>query len=114
MVPTNTGGMLMHPHNRRVDHLDGNIMSGSNSVHEPAPYTSPSPANEAVMTGSIGAVAFRQIAPRRAGSQHPEDAVEDPSIVGTGYASRLVWQHRLDGRPFIIREFVPYDSRPQF
>src|ERR1700730_10204087 len=84
MVPTNTGGMLMHPHNRRVDHLDGSIMSGSNSVHEPAPYTSPSPANDAVIAGSGGNVTFRQIAARGTGSQYPDDAVQAPSIVDTG------------------------------
>ena len=59
------------------------------------------------------AIAIRQIAPWCAGSQHPADAVEDTSIVRTKHASRLVRQHRPDGRPFIIREFVAHDSKLQ-
>ena len=29
-------------------------------------------------------------------------------------ATRLVRQHRLDGNPFIVGEFVAHDSSPQF
>jgi hypothetical protein len=56
----------------------------------------------------------RQIAPWCAGSQHPAEGVEDESIVHTRHASRHVRQHRPDGRPFIVREFVADHSRLQF
>jgi hypothetical protein len=104
----------MYPHDGRVDHLDGGIMSDSKRVHEPAPYASSPPADEAVIAGSIWAITFRQIAPWCAGSQHPADAVEDTSIVHTTHASRLVRQHRPDGRPFIIRDFVAHHTRLPF
>ena len=53
-------------------------------------------------------------APWCAGSQHPADAIEDASIVHTRHASRLVRQHRPDGRPFIIREFAAHHTRLRF
>jgi hypothetical protein len=39
------------------------------------------------------------------GSQDPENAIVDMSVVHPRNATRLVRQHRLDGGPFIIREF---------
>jgi hypothetical protein len=104
----------MHPHDGHVDHLDSSIMSGSKGVHDPAPYSGPSPPDETVVAGRAWTIAIRQIAPWRAGSQHPTDAVEDASIVHTGDASHLVRQHRPDGSPFIVREFVAHDSRLHF
>jgi hypothetical protein len=104
----------MHAHNGRDDHLDGRIMSGSKCVHDPLPYSGPSPPDETVVAGGAWTVTIRQIAPWCAGSQHPADTVEGTSIVHTRHASRLVRQHRPDGRPFIIREFVAHDSRLQF
>jgi hypothetical protein len=112
-VSSNAGCVLMHAHNGRVDHLDGRIMIGSKYVHDPLPYSGPSPPDEAVVAGGAWTVTIRQIAPWCAGSQHPADTVRDTSIVYTRHASHLVWQHRLDGCPFIIREFAAHDSRLQ-
>src|SRR5438128_9347952 len=56
---------------------------------------------------------IRQIAPRCPGSQDPEDAIEDTTVVHPRNATRLVRQHRLDGNPFMIGEFVAHDSSPQ-
>jgi hypothetical protein len=53
-----------------------------------------------------------QITPRCPGSKDPEDAVEDTSVVYPRNATRLVRQHRLDGKPFIVGEFVAHDSTP--
>jgi hypothetical protein len=47
-------------------------------------------------------------------TQHPKDAIEDTMIVCPRNATRLVGQHRLDGKPFIIGEFVAHDPSPQF
>jgi hypothetical protein len=57
----------------------------------------------------IGAKRLRPIAPRCAGSQDPKDAVQDTAVT-----ARLVRQHRLDGRPLVVGEFVAHDSRLQF
>lgn len=51
---------------------------------------------------------------RGSGSQNPEGSIENASVVYPGNATRLVRQHRLDGSPFIIREFVAHDSSHQF
>jgi hypothetical protein len=45
-------------------------------------------------------------------SQDPEDAIEDATVVYPRNATRLVGQHRLDGSPFIIGEFIAHDSSP--
>jgi hypothetical protein len=45
--------MLMHADNRRINHLHRRIMGGGQRVHDPAPDTSPSPANEAVVAGGV-------------------------------------------------------------
>jgi len=44
--------------------------------------------------------------------QDPEDAIEDTTIVHSWYIARLIRQHRLNGKPLIVREFVTHDSAP--
>jgi hypothetical protein len=46
--------------------------------------------------------------------QNPKDAIEHATVIYTPNAARLVRQHRLDGGPFIIAEFVAHDSRLRF
>ena len=53
-----------------------------------------------------------QIAPRRPRSQVPENAIEDTAIIHPRNAARLVRQHRSNGGPLIIGEFVAHDSAP--
>jgi len=48
------------------------------------------------------------------GSQDPENAVEDAAVIHPWHAAGLVGQHRLDGTPFLVGEFVAHDSRLQF
>src|SRR6266849_4894366 len=74
----------------------------------------PSPTDETVVAGGVWAIAFRQIAPRCAGSQHPEDAIEDTSIVHTRHATGFVRKEWLDGGPFKVSQPIPHDSRLQF
>src|SRR5206468_3463645 len=75
---------------------------------------SPAPTNEAIVAGGVRAKVIRQIAPRRARTQDPKDAVEHAAIIYTRHAARLVRQKRLDGGPFIVGEFVAHDSRLRF
>ena len=63
---------------------------------------------------SCKAKMIRQIAPRSPGSQDPEDAVEDTSVVYPRNATRLIRQHGLDGKPFIVGEFVAHDSSTKY
>src|SRR6516162_4288490 len=110
-VAGDASGVLMNTHNGRVDHLDRCIMRSSQCVHHPAPNVSATPANEAVVASGIGTELLRQIPPRCTGSQYPEDAVQDTTVVHPWNAARLVWQHRLDRRPLMVGEFITHDSR---
>src|SRR5262249_17450370 len=114
LIASDAGTVLMHADNRRVDHLHGCIVRSGQCVHDPAPDASPPPANETIVAGGMGAEAIRQIAPGCPGSQNPEDAIEDATVVRPRDAARLVRQHRLDGSPLIVGEFVAHDSSPRF
>src|SRR5258706_12163827 len=104
--------MLMHADNGGIDHLDNCIMGGGAGIYYTAQDTSPPPANEAVVASSVRAKRFRQIAPGGPGSQDPENTVKDTTVIHPRNATRLVRQHRLDGTPFMIGEFIAHDSRP--
>ena len=104
----------MHADNRGVDHLDSGIMGSGKCVYDAAPDTSPPPADEPVVARGVWAKRRRQITPGCSGSQDPEDAIEDTSVVHPRNATRLVRQHRPYGSPFIVGEFVAHDSSPQF
>jgi hypothetical protein len=65
-ISGNGSSVLMHAHDGRVDHLDGRIMSDGKRVHDPIPYSGPSPPDETVVAGGSWAIANRQIAPWRA------------------------------------------------
>src|SRR5262249_16058400 len=70
----------------------------------------------ASIAGTGGAEAgqpdVRQVAPWRPRSQDPQDAIEDATVIHSWHATRLIRQHRLNGRPLIVREFVAHDSAP--
>jgi hypothetical protein len=65
-IAGDTGTVLMHTDDRRIDHLHYRIMSCGQCIHNLIPDASPSPANEAIVAGRIGTKALRQIAPWRA------------------------------------------------
>src|SRR6516162_8257821 len=73
----------------------------------------PARRQRTVVAGGVRTKILRQVSPWRPGAQHPEDAVEDTAIVHPRHAARLVGQHRLDGSPLIVGEFVAHDSRLQ-
>src|SRR5262249_5126677 len=52
-----------------------------------------------------------QVAPWRTGAQSPKDAIEHATVIYPPNAARLVGQHRFDGGPFVVAEFVAHDSR---
>jgi hypothetical protein len=51
-----------------------------------------------------------QVAPRCAGTQDPEDAIEDTAVIYPWYAARFIWQQRLNGEAFAVGEFVAHES----
>src|SRR5262245_27110992 len=104
----------MNAHNRGVDHLDGCIVSSSECPNDPTPDTRPAPAIEAIVASSIGAEALWEITPRHSRSQDPKDAVQHTAVVYSRDTAWLVWQHRSDGSPPIVGQFVPHDSKLRF
>jgi len=89
-------------------------MSVGQRVHNLGPDPRSSPANEPIVAGCVWAEVVWQIAPWRPRPQDPKDAIEDTPVIHPWHAARLVRQHRLDGSPLAIGEFIAYDSRLQF
>src|SRR5262245_27245244 len=101
--------MLMHANNRRVDHLHSGIMGIGQRTHKFGPHTRASPANEPIVARRVRTEDVRQVAPWRPRSQYPENTIEDATVIHSWYAARLIRQHRFDGGPLIVREFVAHD-----
>src|SRR5579859_7619141 len=83
-----------------IDHLDVAVVNGGDGAHKPVPYARFSPSNEAIVACGARAIAVRQIAPRRTGSQH------QTPVIDAGHASWLVRQKRLDRAPFVVSHVV--------
>jgi hypothetical protein len=111
-VPSDARAVLMHANDGCVDHLHRNIMSLSECAHNLGPNASSSPVSETIVAGRVRAEVVRQVAPWRPRSQDAEDSVEDTTIIHSWRAARLVRQHRIDGSPFLVGEFVTHDSAP--
>jgi hypothetical protein len=80
---------MMGASRRAVDHLDVTVMGGGDGVHHSIPNARLSASDEAVVTGGSRTIAFRQVSPRRTGSQHPEDAVQHAAVIDAWDASRF-------------------------
>ena len=106
-------GLLVGADGGAVDHLDVAVVRGGDGVHQPVPDTCLPPSHEAVVAGGAWAVALRQVAPRRTGSQHPEDAVQHASVIHARYASGLIGQQRLDYAPLEVGQIVSAHGEPE-
>ena len=96
----------MHAHDGTIDHLDLAVVGLRNGLQNLIPDAGSPPANEAIVAGRVGAIAFRNISPGCARAQPPEDAVQDAAVVNARHATRLVRQKRCDDLPLGIGEFV--------
>lgn len=81
-------------------------MGGGDGPHHPIPHARFPPSYKAVVAGGARTIALGQIAPRRTGSQHPEDAVQHPAVIDARHASGLVGQQRLDHAPFEVSQVI--------
>src|SRR5215469_13505743 len=68
-VPRDAGPMLVHSHDRGIDHLHSRFMSGGQRLHDLVPNAGPPPTDKTVVAGRAGTIDFRQIPPRRARAQ---------------------------------------------
>jgi hypothetical protein len=69
--------MLMYADNGGVDHLDSRIMGSGDGINNALPHPGLPPAHETIVASGIGAECCGQITPGCAGSQDPENAIED-------------------------------------
>lgn len=99
--------MLVNADTGRVDHDDVAIISLGDFLQEPIPDARFAPADESVVAGRRGAVTLGHFRPGRTRSKAPEDAVQNPAVINTGNATRLVRKQGFDDRPFVIRQLVP-------
>src|SRR5436190_24136823 len=81
-------------------------------AHNLRPDACASPANETVVAGRVRTEVVRQVTPWSPGPQDPEDAIQNAAVIHSRHAARLIGQHRLDGSPFVVGEFVTHYSAP--
>src|SRR5262249_23502851 len=98
--------LLVGTNRSAVDHLDVAVVCSGDGVHHPIPYTRLPPPHEAVVAGSARAKPLWQITPRRAGSQHPKNAVQHPAMIDARHSARLVGEKRRDHAPFEVGQAI--------
>lgn len=82
-------------------------MRGSDGIHHSVPHSGFLPSYEvAIVRSGCRDISLWQVAPRRTGSQHPEDAVQYATIIDTRNASRFVRQQWLDHEPLKIGQII--------
>jgi hypothetical protein len=113
--PFCTGGVLVRPNDGAVHEVQGPVQP---PIHvrlplqggeDPIPDSSPLPTAEAAGDGPPGAVPRGQIAPRRAGAQDPEDAIDHRAVVVGGASSAGLLRREQRAKPFPLR--ISQDAR---
>jgi len=101
----------MDPDNGSIEHLDIGISFIRYGSEDAVPDACLAPSVEAIVAGRIGAIAVRQITPRRSRPQDPEDAVQHAPVVYPRDTARLVRQNRPNNLPLTVGDFVAHDSK---
>jgi hypothetical protein len=102
--------MLMHTHDRAINHLHLAVVRRDDGIHQPVPDACFSRTVEAIVGSRIRPVPLGQIAPRRTRAQHPEDTVENPAILLRLRPTPIHRQQRLDNAPLEIRQVVSHEA----
>ena len=69
------GGLLMHPHNTGIDHLNLAVVGRDYRIHQLVPDSGFTPAVEPIVNRRRRTVALRHVGPRGARAQDPENTV---------------------------------------
>src|SRR4030095_12065700 len=110
--------MLVGSNDRAIDIVNGPVDLALgigvllHGLKETLPDTRFAPAIETAGHSAPRTIAFRQIAPRGTGAQHPQDAVEDASMIQSGWTllSFLRWKQRLEPLPLRVGEFFAFHT----
>jgi hypothetical protein len=94
--------LLVRPDGSAVDHLDVTVVCLGNHIHRAVSHARLLPAHDAVVAPRSGAIALKQVAPRRTRPQHLKDTAKQPLIIDTRHAPRLIREKRRDHGPFEI------------
>jgi hypothetical protein len=62
IVVRDAGSVLVHAHNRGIDHLHRRIMTDGQRIQDLIPDASPPPPNEAIVASGAGTISCRQVA----------------------------------------------------
>jgi hypothetical protein len=54
--------VLVHPHDRGIDHLHGRIVIGSQCIHDPVPDAGPPLTDKPIIASGAGTIGHRQVA----------------------------------------------------
>ena len=104
--------MLMHAHDRTVDHLHVAVVCLHDGIHQPIPDSGLAPTVKAIVGRRIRPVSLGHVAPRRTCTKHPKDAVEHAPAFLRLDAAPLCRQQRLDDAPLEVRKIVAHDPGP--
>ena len=99
----------MHANDRTVDHLHLAVVGLDDGVHHAIPNSGLAPPIEAIVGRGVGPVSFGKIAPRCAGAQNPENAVENTPIALGLHTPPVLRQQWFDDTPLEVCEIVAHD-----
>src|SRR2546430_7834034 len=110
--------MLVGSNDRAIDIVNGPVDLARgiglllHGLKETLPDTRFAPAIETAGHSAPRTIAFRQIAPRGTGAQHPQDAVEDASMIQSRSTRFrfLRWKQRLEPLPLRVGEFFAFHT----
>ena len=110
--------MLVGSNDRAIDIVNGPVALAlgigllRHGLKETLPETRFAPAIETAGHRAPRTIAFRQSAPRGTGAQHPQDAVEDASMIQSGSTRLrfLRWKQRLEPLPLRVGEFFAFHT----
>ncbi len=117
-VPWGARAVLVDADRRGIHHAQAKLPAAAVAVvvvafrkflkfrHYLLPEAVPAPPVVPVEAGRVGTVALRQVAPRRAGAQHEEDAVHHPPVMHPLRALMLLRKHGAENFPLRIRHVV--------
>ena len=110
--------MLVGSNDRAIDIVHGPVERALglglllHGLKETLPETRFAPAIETAGHRAPRTIAFRQIAPRGTGAQHPQDAVEEASMIQSGSTRLRFWRgkQRLEPLPWRVGEFFAFHT----
>ena len=98
--------MLMNADTGRVDHDDVTVESLGDGRQKPIPDADFAPANKPIVAGGVRSIALRDVGPRRASPEAPNDPVDDLAIIYSRNATNLIRQMRRNHARFKIAQLV--------